>query len=102
MGMYSGDEVHGDGDGVFGHPDDQQRPSKTVAAKVESPFSAMLLLLSALRCGAMDFNVKTRELRFGQFMWATRGTPDDWATMVRLIGRSRIEDAIRRQHGGAT
>lgn len=34
-GIYSADEVHGDGDGVFGHPEDQPRkPSATAEARL--------------------------------------------------------------------
>lgn len=34
-GIYSGDEVHGDGEGVFGHPEDQPRkPSALAEAKL--------------------------------------------------------------------
>lgn len=35
MGMYSGDETLGDGDGVFGHPDDQATPAVPLVTRCD-------------------------------------------------------------------
>lgn len=82
-------------------PDDVSREERKANCRLIAASPDMLLLLRALRCGVCSFCGKTGDIQFGTLACSTNGEPDDWSSIVNILGRVDLLAAIALAEGGA-
>lgn len=71
-------------------------PERDANAALIAAAPDMELVLSALRSSVCTIYEPTGELRFNGLMYSTRGGPENWTTLVDLMGRDRLRAAIAK------